>query len=44
MPGFVGKSGMNYAWKDPDEFKELDDEDERGCREGLTNAEDLERR
>ena len=30
-PGFVGKSGMNYAWKDPDEFKKLDDGD-RGSR------------
>jgi hypothetical protein len=34
VPGFVGKSGMNYAWKDPDEFKETDEGDEDP--EGLT--------
>jgi hypothetical protein len=39
VPGFVGKSGMNYAWKDPDEFKTLDPEDGGGPDpEGLTNA------
>jgi hypothetical protein len=27
VPGFKGVSGMNYAWKDPDEFKTLDEED-----------------
>ena len=36
VPGFVGESGLNYAWKDPDEFKELDNGDEDP--EGLTNA------
>ena len=36
VPGMVGKSGMNYAWKDPDEFKELDGGGEDP--EGLTNA------
>jgi hypothetical protein len=36
VPGFVGKSGMNYAWKDPDEFKTLDGGGEDP--EGLTNA------
>ncbi len=36
VPGFVGKSGLNYAWKDPDEFKELDNGDEDP--EGLTTA------
>ena len=24
VPGFKGVSGMNYSWKDPDEFKFLD--------------------
>ena len=40
VPGFVGKSGLNYAWKDPDEFKTLDDEDcdEPTDPEGLTTA------
>ena len=39
VPGFVGKSGMNYAWKDPDEFKTLDPEDGGGPDpEGLSNA------
>ena len=39
VPGFVGESGMNYAWKDPDEFKTLDEEDGGGeDPEGLTNA------
>jgi hypothetical protein len=36
IPGFIGKTGMNYAWKDPDEFKELDGGGEDP--EGLTNA------
>lgn len=36
VPGFVGKSGMNYAWKDPDEFKTLDGGG--ADPEGLTNA------
>ena len=36
VPGMVGKTGMNYAWKDPDEFKELDGGGEDP--EGLTNA------
>ncbi len=35
VPGFVGKSGMNYAWKDPDEFKTLEGGGEDP--EGLTN-------
>ncbi len=45
VPGFVGKSGMNYAWKDPDEFKTLDEDDcdevkNPTCEdpEGLTNV------
>ena len=39
VPGMVGKSGVNYAWKDPDEFKTLDEEDGGGeDPEGLTNA------
>jgi hypothetical protein len=45
VPGFVGKSGLNYAWKDPDEFKTLDEEDcdkvtNPDCEdpEGLTTA------
>lgn len=39
VPGFVGNSGMNYAWKDPDEFKTLDPEDGGGPDpEGLSNA------
>ena len=25
VPGFKGASGMNYSWKDPDEFKFEDD-------------------
>lgn len=36
VPGFVGASGMNYAWKDPDEFKTLDSGG--ADPEGLTNA------
>ncbi len=36
VPGMIGKTGMNYAWKDPDEFKELDGGGEDP--EGLTNA------
>ena len=27
VPGFKGVSGMNYAWKDPDEFKFFDPEE-----------------
>ena len=33
VPGMVGKTGVNYAWKDPDEFK-----DGGADPEGLTNA------
>ncbi len=33
VPGMVGKTGVNYAWKDPDEFK-----DGGNDPEGLTNA------
>jgi hypothetical protein len=36
IPGFVGASGMNFAWKDPDEFKTL--EGGGSDPEGLTNA------
>ncbi|MGH3457625.1 CotH kinase family protein [Aeromicrobium sp.] len=36
VPGMVGKTGVKYAWKDPDEFKTLDDGNEDP--EGLTNA------
>jgi hypothetical protein len=32
VPGMVGKTGVNYAWKDPDEFK-----DGGADPEGLTN-------
>jgi hypothetical protein len=35
VPGFIGKSGMNYSWKDPDEFKTLEGGGEDP--EGLTN-------
>jgi hypothetical protein len=28
VPGFIGASGMNYAWKDPDEFKDLEPGDD----------------
>lgn len=45
VPGMVGKTGVNYAWKDPDEFKTLDEEDcdvatNPDCEdpEGLTSA------
>ena len=38
VPGMIGKTGMNYAWKDPDEFKELDGG--RGPR-GAHEREDL---
>jgi len=39
IPGFVGPSGQNFAWKDPDEFKTLDPEDGGGPDpEGLTSA------
>lgn len=36
VPGFVGLSGQNFSWKDPDEFKNFDD----GFQDpnGLTNA------
>ena len=44
VPGFVAESGLNYAWKDPDEFKTLDDDEcdeatNPDCEdpEGLTN-------
>ena len=36
VPGMVGKTGVNYAWKDPDEFKDLDGGGQDP--EGLTNA------
>lgn len=39
VPGYVGFSGQDFAWKDPDEFKTLDPEDGGGQDpEGLTNA------
>ena len=33
VPGMIGKTGVSYAWKDPDEFKDGGDDPE-----GLTNA------
>lgn len=32
VPGMVGRTGVNYAWKDPDEFKDGDE-----AEEGLTS-------
>ncbi len=38
VPGMSGKTGVKYAWKDPDEFKFLDEEDGGGADpEGLTS-------
>ena len=33
VPGMIGQTGVNYAWKDPDEFKDGDE-----AEEGLTTA------